>query len=146
MYPLIYLQYFQIMHSKLTKIFEEYLVDTIQRCEKSINTSSENLVPSPLSCQVHPFLCTYARRVIRKIRKYTCASVSGVSERVLSVVLKLWQSQKQLREHATICRLSITSPLFLVAPEDQVMRTWGSSFRRITGVQYAKLVSNCNNL
>lgn len=35
---------------------------------------------------------------------------------------------------------------FSVAPVDQVMQTWGSSFSRITGVQYAKLVSNCNNL
>lgn len=53
-----------------------------KKSERSTNTSSEKLVLSLLSCEVHSFLCTHARSVIRKIRKYTRASVSGVSERL----------------------------------------------------------------
>lgn len=118
-----------------------------KKSKRSTNTSSEKLVLSLLSCEVHSFLCTHAWSVIRKIRKYTRASVSGVSER-LHVAVRgaefMVKSKTTTETRDDLSFFNISSPL--VIPEDQVMRTWGSGFSRFTGVQYAKLVSSCKNL
>lgn len=109
---------------------------------------SEKLVLSLLSCQVHSFLCTHAWCVIRKIRKYTCKCVRcfWASPRCCPWCwihgYHSWLSKMTTETRNDLSLFNIFS-CPLVTPEDQVMRTWGSGFSRITGVQYTKLVSSC---
>lgn len=109
------------------------------KCERSATRSNEKLVLC-FSCQVHSFLCTHAWRVIRKIGKYTRASMPGVWA-YSHCCPWCWIHGQVKNNHGNMSSFNIFSPL--VTPEDQVMQTWGSGFSRITGLQYAKLVSSC---
>lgn len=115
-------------------MWEEYKYKQWKSC-------AEPIVISSTSISLHICTTRYQKdkeiHMCERIRCFWASAVRGA---------EIMAKSKTIME--TCDHLSFFNIIFssLVAPEDQVMRTWGSSFSRTTGVQYAKLVSNWNNL